>query len=275
MPSLPSVCIMIATYDQQALIGKAVASALAQDYPSLKVVVSDDASTDETLTILAKINDPRFSYNRNDKNLGRVANYRHLLYELNKADWVLCLDGDDHLSDPHYISHAISEIEKNNIDEILFFQGMHSIDTGKKIKNISTGIKGEQIIITAASYFLKYFENKHFSHLATLYHRKMAIDCDFYKDDIISTDIASILRACIRFPEKKVILSKHIAGVWTWHRNNLSKNIGRSELYKNNSVINEIAETAIENGFDKKACRSWQRKWRLASTRSYIKSLFN
>lgn len=275
MPELPSVCIMIATYNQASYIGKAVASALAQDHGNLKVIVSDDASTDATEEILKHISDRRFTYFRNEQNIGRVANYRKLLYELADADWVLCLDGDDHLTDPSFISFAIAEIQNAGEKNVLFFQGAHLIGNGRTLKNSKTRIKERSKSILAFEFFSSYFDNRHFSHLATVYDRKAAIDGGFYSTDMISADVESFLRLCIKFHWKKVILSSRIAGVWVWHEHNLSQNADSKNRKFNNERIAAIADLAIEQGFDKKEAAAWKRKWKASVIRSYIKSLFN
>ena len=56
----PKVTIMIPTFNQAAFIGEAIDSALAQTYSNLEIIVGDDASTDATPQILAKITDSRF-----------------------------------------------------------------------------------------------------------------------------------------------------------------------------------------------------------------------
>ncbi len=54
MKKNPSVSILIPTYNRASLLDKAVKSALEQNYPNLTVIVSDDASTDNTTDIIAK-----------------------------------------------------------------------------------------------------------------------------------------------------------------------------------------------------------------------------
>ena len=46
-PQLLSVSIP--TYNHERYIGRAIESVLAQDYPRVEIVVSDDCSTDDTL----------------------------------------------------------------------------------------------------------------------------------------------------------------------------------------------------------------------------------
>ncbi|MEG4575244.1 glycosyltransferase [Microcoleus sp. N3A4] len=48
-PPLVSICIP--TYNGAAFIGEAIQSALAQTYPNIELIVSDDGSTDETIAI--------------------------------------------------------------------------------------------------------------------------------------------------------------------------------------------------------------------------------
>lgn len=46
---LPPVTLLLLCYNQQDIIGEAIAGALAQDYPNLEIVISDDASRDGTI----------------------------------------------------------------------------------------------------------------------------------------------------------------------------------------------------------------------------------
>ena len=45
------VSIGIPTYNRERLIGRAIESALSQDYPNIEIVVSDNASTDATAEV--------------------------------------------------------------------------------------------------------------------------------------------------------------------------------------------------------------------------------
>ena len=81
--SNPRVSILIPTFNQEQFIDSCVASALDQTYDNLEVIVSDDASSDSTAQIARRfLTDPRVRWERNPINIGRVDNYRRLLYEL-------------------------------------------------------------------------------------------------------------------------------------------------------------------------------------------------
>ncbi len=101
----PLVTIMIPTYKQGRYLHRAIEGALAQDYNNLEVIVSDDCSPDHTPRVVEKYkNDPRFSYFRNDTDLGRVRNYKRLLESYASGDWVIMCDGDDFYEDPQLIN---------------------------------------------------------------------------------------------------------------------------------------------------------------------------
>ncbi|MBK8785156.1 MAG: glycosyltransferase family 2 protein [Chitinophagaceae bacterium] len=106
------VTIAIPTYNNERYIADAIRSAMAQDYVNLEILIVDDASQDNTEQIVTPFcKDPRVYYFKNEKNIGRVANYHKALYQLAKGEWYLNLDGDDYLTDPSFISKAISWTE--------------------------------------------------------------------------------------------------------------------------------------------------------------------
>ena len=113
---MKKVSIGITVYNQAHYIGQAVESALAQDYPNLEVVVSDNHSTDAIGGAMSRyLHDPRVRYFRNDQNIGMIANARKALYEYSSGDLALHLDGDDYLIDDKYISKAVDLIEQHRL----------------------------------------------------------------------------------------------------------------------------------------------------------------
>src|SRR2546426_4767904 len=77
----PLVSIGIPTYNRSSSLVRAVESALAQDYDNLEIVISDNASTDETANLSVEFckKDMRIRYIRQSKNLGITENFRRAL----------------------------------------------------------------------------------------------------------------------------------------------------------------------------------------------------
>ena len=97
MKKIPQVDILIITYNQKAYIAEAIDSAINQDYPNKKIIIADDASTDETPNIIKKYAEkypnlviPAISPN----NGGITANSNYGL-SFCKGDFLVHMGGDD------------------------------------------------------------------------------------------------------------------------------------------------------------------------------------
>lgn len=271
MSDCPAVCIMIPAYNQAEYIGKAIKSALEQDYSNIQIVIADDNSTDTTTAIVQPfLKYPSIKYQKNDSNIGRVANYRKCLQDYTQADWVINLDGDDYFTNMQYISQAMLAIQKNGIDDTLFYQGVHVIKGDWFEKLIEPDISTEEICITSKDYFLHFFERNYFSHMSTLYNRQFAVENNFYSVDIISTDIFSFLGLCINNSNKKVIVSKNISGVWLQHDSNTSKTLHLKTHLNNLDLYKKLYSLAIDKGYNKWQCFKWLMKAGYIYLRSYF-----
>lgn len=88
------VTIGIATWNRRALLQQALESALGQTCQEIEIIVSDDASTDDTWAYLESLRDPRLVCLRNAENRGLVANYNHCLRAA-RGEFFLMLNDDD------------------------------------------------------------------------------------------------------------------------------------------------------------------------------------
>lgn len=93
-PASPDVSVVIAAYNVQNCIERAVRSALDQAGPSIEVVVVDDGSSDHTVAVLQGITDPRLRVLRLSVNAGPSA-ARNAAFSAARGEWMAVLDGDD------------------------------------------------------------------------------------------------------------------------------------------------------------------------------------
>ena len=107
---LPLVTIGIPTYNRADWLDRAVASALAQDYAHLEVVISDNASTDRSAEICEhwRVADSRVRTYRQSTNIGASANFDFVLQQASGA-WFMWL-GDDDWIDSNYISQCLEAL---------------------------------------------------------------------------------------------------------------------------------------------------------------------
>lgn len=130
----PKVSILIPTRNRAGYLDEAIASALAQTYESLEVVVSDNASSDETPVLARKYaGDARVRWSRNETNIGLAANWAKLLHELATGDYVKVLPDDDLLADPGHVSSAVGLIRKHGARAVFSEGRILILSTGESL----------------------------------------------------------------------------------------------------------------------------------------------
>lgn len=96
MTTVPRVSICLPVYNGGAWIEQAIGSALAQTFEDFELIVSDNASTDDTFARAAAFDDGRIRIVRLEQNVGPTRNVNRCI-ELAQAPFVKFLHADDAL----------------------------------------------------------------------------------------------------------------------------------------------------------------------------------
>lgn len=112
----PLVTVCIPTYNQQQWIGDAIQGALDQQTSfRVEILVSDDASSDDTLAVcrsFAERYPDRVRVLANESNLGMLANYEKL-YRSVESRYIAFCDGDDYWIDPLKLQRQVDYLESH------------------------------------------------------------------------------------------------------------------------------------------------------------------
>src|SRR5918994_2167278 len=106
MNKLP-VSICIPTYNGARFLDDCMESARGQSFDDLDILVVDDQSSDETLSIVSKHAglDSRVRIEQNPRRLGLVGNWNRCV-ELARGEWIKFVFQDD-LVDPHCVESLV------------------------------------------------------------------------------------------------------------------------------------------------------------------------
>jgi len=111
----PKVSIGVVTYNHREFITQCLDSIRLQDYPNVEVIVSDDASTDDTCAVVRAYmqKHPGFikQFHAHKKNLGIARHCNFVLEKLN-GDYVQTFAGDDTML-PGKIAAQVSALQAN------------------------------------------------------------------------------------------------------------------------------------------------------------------
>lgn len=109
-----SVCIPV--YNMEKTIGNTINSVLSQDYEDFELIILDNSSTDNTVSEIKKISDPRIRLFINNENIGAYNNHNVALSKCS-FEWIKILHGDDILF-PNCFSVLIKQIKSLKDPEI-------------------------------------------------------------------------------------------------------------------------------------------------------------
>lgn len=93
----PAVSIILITYNDARRLVDAITSLREQTLRNIEIIIVDDASTDETEQIVARIqqDDPRITYHRLAANSGGCSAPRNAGIALARGTWLMFCDSDD------------------------------------------------------------------------------------------------------------------------------------------------------------------------------------
>jgi glycosyltransferase involved in cell wall biosynthesis len=95
--SLPALSIITPVRNGAAFLRETIAMVQAQDFEDWEWIVVDDASTDETVALMAEAaaSDPRIHLSRQDRSVGLAAQVRNVALKVARAPLLAFLDADD------------------------------------------------------------------------------------------------------------------------------------------------------------------------------------
>jgi len=104
----PLVSICIPTYNRASMLQESLQTICAQEYAPLEILISDDASTDETEQICRTLaeTDARVRYIRHPKRLGLYPNHNYCIN--GSRGEFLCLFHDDDWHHPQLVSDSVA-----------------------------------------------------------------------------------------------------------------------------------------------------------------------
>ncbi len=144
MTELPSVCVCVPSYNSEATIGDSLRSILSQTYRDLKVVLSDNASSDATVALARELasTDNRLKISVNSVNIGGENNYTRCI-QLSEGELTAIYHADD-VYQPDIVHESVAFF-KAHPETGAVFTGAYEIDSAGNVigrRDLPAGLCG-------------------------------------------------------------------------------------------------------------------------------------
>ena len=110
LPEEPLVSILVSNYNYGRYIGESIQSALDQTYPNIELIICDDGSTDDSVSVIEGYlrKDPRVRLIRKD-NGGQASGF-NAAFAASRGEIIALLDSDDRFL-PHKIERIVADFQ--------------------------------------------------------------------------------------------------------------------------------------------------------------------
>src|SRR5690242_9857238 len=128
--SAPKLTVGIPTFNRARWLREAIESVLGQTFTGYRLIVSDNASEDDTPDVVRSFGDERINYVRSEVNVGAVGNLNRLI-ALANTEFLLLLPDDDVLHPGHL--GATVELLERFASVGLAHSAYEEIDAGSRV----------------------------------------------------------------------------------------------------------------------------------------------
>ncbi len=157
---IPLVTIGMPIYNEERFLEHALSSLRAQDYENIRILISDNASTDGSAEIGSRVAaaDERVTYTRVDENIGAAANFQRTL-GMAEGKYFMWAAGHDEWS-TNLVSESVAELELNETASIAFAASQW-IDESGQPDNRDTGYTDTRDMSLFSRFFTVFWGNMH------------------------------------------------------------------------------------------------------------------
>lgn len=250
-PNKPFISILMPTFNYAEFIKEAIDSVLEQDFINFELIISDNASTDNTEEIVSHyLSDDRVIYSRNSENLGMMANFIKLM-SLVKGEYCAVLCSDDFFLSGHL--NKLASVVESRPDVDLVYSNVFYVNDKSSINSVNEhfglkdfnyiGLRNEFSSILAYGLHIKAQSSivrtsLYQSYIASVDNNLMkgftALDTDMFLDFSRSGKLFAFVNSVSSVHRKH---DKQATGHSTYHRGqHLKDNLLLWEKYLNNDT---------------------------------------
>ena len=173
----PLVSIGIPVYNGENFLSEALDCILAQTYPNIEILISDNCSTDSTAAICKDYlrRDSRIRYFRQPTNKGAAYNYNYVVH--NTSGKYFKWASHDDLIGPDFIMLCVEQLEQDNAVSLAATKTTIIDKDGATLKTIDSELfaNAEGISNRLGEYFNYYYDDLEANQVFGVYRRSLLL----------------------------------------------------------------------------------------------------
>jgi glycosyltransferase involved in cell wall biosynthesis len=195
--SSPRITVAIPTRNRPDLLRGCLQSVLDQTFTDFEIVVSDNASTDDTAEVVAAFGDPRIHYSPLDSNIGLYGNLSRCL-SLGTTPYVSILCDDDYML-PRNLECKIDQLERR-AEVGMVHSGFHLMmvhpDQTEELRENVNHVHGSTDQVDSGHAVVRRMltESYFLNFSGALIRRELVVDDQFDERDGAAADLGLCLR---------------------------------------------------------------------------------
>lgn len=190
----PLITVLITTYNRSELLRHAIQSVLNQTLKDIEIIILDDASSDDTKSVVASYSDKRITYIRQKKNVGFTRNFKTGIKKAS-GTYIFLLSDDDMILRPDSLSILYNEMKKKKAGvgamSLLFYKNDMSKPT-----YFYSAKQGTYYLLPSPDNILKVL-HWHFGFMSGNMCRRNLIQISDIEDDLWVAHLKPLYRALI------------------------------------------------------------------------------
>jgi GT2 family glycosyltransferase len=253
---MPLIDVVVPCYNYGRFLTASVRSILEQDHVGVRILIIDDASTDETPEVAEGLarHDRRVTYRRHAENRGHIATYNEGLLEWASAEYSLLISADDVLA-PGALARAAAVMDRHP-DVGLAYGLARYIWDDEDPALIAEDASAEYRIVPPETFLRRCFEHGNVVSTPTAVVRTaVQQDLGGYSPEFPHAgDMEMWMRFAGRGP---VAVLKAVQAFYRWHSVNMSSPYRANQLRDKAEVARVCGRMAerLRNAFPQ--CPSW------------------
>lgn len=271
MNNFPLVSVLCGCYNQSKFILESLESVKNQTYKNFEIIIWDDASTDDSVSIIEKwiFENPEKEVTliKHEKNIG-ICRSLNECFRLSKGKYIQMLALDDVLL-PDKLERHVALLEKSTENEAMVFSDANLMDNSSQLyQNKFIALHKKYLSLKTGNFFDELLLGNFIPAMSILLKKEIIEKVGEWDEELVYEDYDMLLRLAKNYD---FIVDEEISAIYRLHEENSHKNLetkmikSKYKIYLKhinyNDRVNHLLKSYLITAYKNRSLEGEQRKY--------------